>query len=164
MIEIVHRETGVVILTAEGEWRQRIVRYAHLDNIDLHGKSLVDAQLGFANLRAANLADVDFTNADLTAANFSGADLSRANLRSADLHSVNLRKANLTDADLAYATLQSADWRGAILMGANLSRATFKGGRYDQYTVWPEGFLPEKNHLVYLLNTSKRNRRAPEAG
>jgi len=160
MIEIVHRDTGAVILAVEGEWRYRIVRYAHLDNIDLHGKALAEAELGFANLRGANLADVDFTNADLTGANFNGADLSRANLRSADLHSVTLSKANLTDADLSYATLQSADWRGAILTGANLSRATFKGGRYDQYTVWPKGFVPEKHHLVYLPSTSKRNRRS----
>ncbi len=159
MIEIVHQETGAVILTVEGEWRQRTLRYAYLDGIDLHGASLADAALGFASLRGAVLTDVDFTEAFLISANFTEADLSRATLRHANLHGVTFRKANLTDADLSYATLQSADWRGAILTGANLNRATLKHGHYDQDTVWPEGFVPDKHHLKYQPHAAKRKRR-----
>jgi uncharacterized protein YjbI with pentapeptide repeats len=156
MIDILHRETGSVILSVEGEWRNvHYLPYAFLDGIDLRGAHLADADLPFARLRGAILVDADLTDAYLSSANLSGADLSGAILRRADCHSITFKRANLTNADLSYTTLQSSDWRGAVLTGANLSRATMKSGRYDQFTIWPEGFVPEKHHLVYVPNTAK---------
>lgn len=160
MIEILNRETGAVVLAVEGERRNR---YAFLDGIDLRAKCLTDADLEFARMRCANLVGADLSEAYLLSADLTEADLSGARLRRADCFSIKFKRANLTDADLSYATLQSADWRGAVLTGANLSRATMKGGRYDQYTIWPDDFVPKKHHLIYLPNTAKREaKRAAE--
>jgi uncharacterized protein YjbI with pentapeptide repeats len=159
MIDILHRETETVILTVNGEWRNYANlggQYAVLEGIDLSGARLADADLAFARLRGSILAGADLSEAYLASADLTGADLSGATLRRADCLSVRFRRANLTKADLSYATLQSTDWRGAILTGANLARATLKGGHYDQFTIWPEGFVPHKHHLIYRPSTARR--------
>jgi hypothetical protein len=62
------------------------------------------ADLGRANLIAANLRQVD-----LTRANLGGANLYRANLSRADLRAANLRRAVLSEADLSEAKLSKSD-------------------------------------------------------
>jgi uncharacterized protein YjbI with pentapeptide repeats len=46
--------------------------------------------------------------------------------------------ANLSRADLTSANLTRANLTGANLAGANLTLA-----RYDRYTRWPAGFIPQ---------------------
>ena len=77
--------------------------------------------------------------ADLRGANLVGADLRGANLVGADLRGADLRGANLVGADLRGAYLVGADLRGAYLYGANLRRAY-----WNECTIWPNGFRPER--------------------
>jgi hypothetical protein len=80
---------------------------------------LIRADLGWANLRGANLGE-----ANLRGANLRGANLGEANLRGANLRGATLRWATLRGATLGWANLGEADLRGANLRGANLRGAT----------------------------------------
>ena len=63
-----------------------------------------------ADLRGADLSDVDLSRADLRGANLRGAYLSRADLRGANLRCAYLRGAYLLNADLSQVRLsQHAD-------------------------------------------------------
>ena len=70
-----------------------------------------------------------YTEDGLRGANLRGADLFRADLYDADLSGANLRGANLSGANL----------RSANLAGANLTNI-----KYDENTVWPQGFVLAK--------------------
>jgi len=81
------------------------LRCAELNNLNLSG-----ANLGWAKLTLADLSGANLSGADLT-----GADLSKANLSEADLRGANLSLADLREANLAQANLSSACLRGAKL-------------------------------------------------
>ena len=53
-----------------------------------------------------------------------------------------LQNRSFQGADLAYADLQGADLSYAKLQGAELIGAKFQGARYDDNTIWPDGFRP----------------------
>ena len=89
-----------------------------------------EADLSGADLRMANLREVDLR----------GANLSNANLDSAILRLANLSSANLNGANLNSANLSSANLNGTTLDGATLDGANLNGVRYDDQTVFPEGF------------------------
>ena len=98
------------------------------------------------DLSRANLSFVNLHKADLSEANLSEADLSSANLSSAILRGADLREANLSGADLppfSSANLSSAILRGADLREANLSGADLREAKYDNNTIWPDGFDPK---------------------
>jgi hypothetical protein len=82
------------------------------DPIDLHGALLLDANLGEAFLRKANLRDAKFVETDL-------------------------RLADLSDADLRNAMFVRADLRGADMWGAEIESANLVGAIYDDRTRWP---------------------------
>jgi uncharacterized protein YjbI with pentapeptide repeats len=87
--------------------------------------------------------DADLTGADLTDANLYRANLTEANLTEADLTGAILAGANLTRAVLTRAVLT-----GAILTFAKLTGAYLKDVKYDDSTVWPDGFTPPpERHL-----------------
>src|ERR1039457_4745380 len=81
--------------------------------------NLIGTDLRRANLRGANLGEVDLIGADLRRANLGGANLiwtelvganlSRANLRGANLSKANLRRADLTDAIVGWTTFGRND-------------------------------------------------------
>jgi len=93
--------------------------------------------LAGADLRRANLVEVDFSEANLGDANLWRACLNKANLRHANLWnaylsraelvSANLFHADLWNCDLHVANLEQADLRGAGLGNANLSHAVLVG-------------------------------------
>lgn len=91
---------------------------------DLHGKSLVAADLRMHDLRGGNLQD---------------ADLSRANLTDTDLQGADFRNANLTGAWLNKADLTGADLRGANLLRAGLSDAKFIEANLEGQKLYLEG-------------------------
>jgi uncharacterized protein YjbI with pentapeptide repeats len=101
---------------------------------------LRDVILRGADLRGVNLRGADLRNADLGFSSLSGADLTGANLRSAGLHCANLSGAYLRNANLSGAYLRNAYLDGANLDGANLRGANLSNIKYDESTVWPEGF------------------------
>lgn len=76
MIEIRHKDTGVVLLAVNAD---------SLSGADLKGANLTGADLSGANLTYANLRNANLTYAGLRGANLSGADLRGANLTYANL-------------------------------------------------------------------------------
>jgi uncharacterized protein YjbI with pentapeptide repeats len=101
---------------------------------------MLTAYLRGAELRGAALAGADLFGADLVGANLSGADLAQANLGEADLMGADLSGANLYMADLSCANLCGADLSETNVKGVDVTDA-----RYDDRTVWPANFCPDKN-------------------
>lgn len=127
---------------------------AYFGNANLSGIDLTQSRLNSAYFSDANLSGTNLSGTNLSHADFSSADLSHANLSHAELRDANLRHADLSDADLSYANLSGADLSHADLSRANLDNVTFSreeshGGlvseivvRFDDNTVWPDGFDP----------------------
>lgn len=117
-----------------------ILRNVRYGRIDLHGANLRGAQmeemefpdsiLSGAHLEGANLSDANLQGADLSGAHLQGADLSGAGLQKA-----NLRRANLEGADLGGADLEGADMWGAHLAGAILYEASLEGADLREATL-----------------------------
>jgi uncharacterized protein YjbI with pentapeptide repeats len=116
---------------------------ANLSVAHLGGASLERANLAGANLERSNLAGAILGRAKLTDAHLEGAILGRAHLAGAHLAGAQLDGAQLGGASLERATLDAASLVGANLAKANLDEASFGGTRYDQKTIWPQGFRPE---------------------
>lgn len=120
------------------QWRQRIPGLRPiLENADLSGTDLSEANLLGADLGGANLLMADLHLARLGGATLFGANLREANLTKADLaganlgnvhfHKANLREAYLRGASLSRANLREANLRGANLRMTNLRLANFRG-------------------------------------
>lgn len=84
---------------------------------------LKKAELIAARLRGADLNHAELQMANLRRADLQGADLHKANLKFANLPGANLKNADLRDANLYGANLIRADLTGANLEGANLEKA-----------------------------------------
>ena len=87
------------------------------------------ANLLHADLRGADLSNVDLQYADLYDAYLRDADLRGADLKYADLREADLRGADLRGADLKYADLRGADLKCASLRKADLRKADLRGAR-----------------------------------
>ena len=99
---------------------------------DLRGADLTEVDFLVADLRGADLRGADFfganlTGADLTEADFSGSDLRREILTGADYSGSDLIWANLTGVDLTGANLAGSDLSWANLTDANLTDANLTG-------------------------------------
>jgi uncharacterized protein YjbI with pentapeptide repeats len=92
---------------------------------------LVGVNLSRADLRNADLHDVNFGGVDLSGANLGGADLNHARLNSADLSNADLSRADIRDAWLAEANLHDASLVGADLTRANLLAADLTSAAMD---------------------------------
>ena len=97
---------------------------------------LTRAKLANANLRGADLHDVDLRNAKLKKARLSLANLEDADLRRADLREALLDDANLTRANFMEADLSEAFAAFAVLKGTNLSHAKLRGTDLQQTVIW----------------------------
>ncbi len=143
-LESVINET--IWLTANGDYPNKFLLGANLEDADLSGADLRGANLREANLREANLdranldranlEDADLDRVHLERAKLTGAGLRKANLDRADLTRANLEGANLSgamlrEADLRGANLEDADLRGADLRGAKLEVANLRGANIE---------------------------------
>ena len=114
-------------------------------------------ELAGADLSGAFLDNVEFPgcylpNVDLTKASLCGANLVHAVLKGANLSGAYLCMANIMGCDFTGANLSGADLGGAYMEGANLSNADLSGAdlfrtRYDEETVWPDGFTPPSDAI-----------------
>ncbi len=100
------------------------LRGAELYDLDLHGKNFRGADLSRADLTACNLIGADLEGADLTAAFLTGAQFGGANLRATNLTAV-----------YAIAT----EFEDARMEGAILDRMV-----YDYSTTWPSTVRPPR--------------------
>ncbi len=120
---------------------------AYLQNVLLGGAILKNTNLVSADLNYAKMESITddgkdegrsyetiLKNADLSSANLVGAKLGGA-----DLSGVKFIEANLSQTDLSFADLSYAD-----LTGANLEQIKLVKTRYNDGTVWPKGFDPDK--------------------
>jgi uncharacterized protein YjbI with pentapeptide repeats len=71
-----------------------------LDNVNLCGVNLADADLEYISLKGSNVSNAHLVNTDLSNANLSNADLGHSYLANVDLSGANLKGANLSDLDL----------------------------------------------------------------
>jgi uncharacterized protein YjbI with pentapeptide repeats len=114
---------------------------------DLIEASLVEADLGGANLIKAILSGANLSGADLSEANLIKANLSGASLRAADLREAALINVNLREADLSGANLRGADLSEANLINVNLREADLSGanlhGAYLREAILGEANLSE---------------------
>jgi uncharacterized protein YjbI with pentapeptide repeats len=102
-----------------------------LDDADLHGANLKNADLTHAILHRANLCEADLSHAELVGTNFCEAKLRDACLRRADLHRANLHSADLTRADLT-----GADLERAVLVQTTVEGARFSGAKVYGVSAW----------------------------
>jgi hypothetical protein len=116
-------EAQVKLLKEKGAkgWNQW--RSQSQDVPDLVGADLRDADLEEVNFSYANLSEADLSGTDLNLARCYRVELRGANLQYASLNNADLRAANLSGADLRKAILHLANMRGAILTGADLRAA-----------------------------------------
>ncbi|MBE9160679.1 pentapeptide repeat-containing protein [Nodosilinea sp. LEGE 06152] len=113
-----------------------------LDEADLIGVNLKDADLREIPLSKADLKKANLARADLEGANLEGANLTRANLAGASLEGANIKeaylmeanfaRANLARANLAESGLAGADLREAFLLQAKLTRANLRRANLTQ--------------------------------
>lgn len=142
---------------------------ANLDYADFTGASLKKAIFKNAAINYTNFNRNDLTGADFTGASGS-VGLQNSGIRFAycNLHEANLQGltvefragCDLTGANLRNAVilgvLLETDLRGADLRGANLRvrigqgnpPTRFQGAKYDDNTVWPEGFDIESSGAI----------------
>lgn len=125
---------------------------ADLRSADIRGGWVNLASLVAANLQDANLSGASLIGTDLTGANLSGASLAGANLVGANLRGADLRGADLRAAELV-ATSDLLDWKNfddntlsslseAQWNKLELGDAILDGAKYDNLTIWPDGFTP----------------------
>ncbi len=100
-----------------------VINGAQLRHADLRNVNAVGAFLGKAELHDARLDNAELMGAQLQEADLSGAQLQGANLSGAEMQKAVLLGANLQKADLWGAQLQEADLIGVQLQLANLSQA-----------------------------------------
>jgi hypothetical protein len=111
------------------------LRKADLRNVDLEGANLSHAHLGGARLDGVHLDKANLSGADLSNAHLEAAQLTGANLTGADLSGAHLSQANLDGADLHNARLEGADLGQASLKGADLRGARLQGAILRQATL-----------------------------
>jgi uncharacterized protein YjbI with pentapeptide repeats len=113
-----------------------------------------------ADLRRANCAldnlggSTDFIEADL-----SGADVRGANIGGADFTDAKLVGAYLSGANaVSIMPDRPTCFRGADLTDARLTSARLTGAIYDDRTVFPRGFKPDKAGMVFHSGRRKPRR------
>lgn len=132
---------------SKADLRQTNLQGANLRLANLSRARLNRAKLGNADLRQADLHGAILNRAELNGADLCLADLSwarpvEARLGGADLRQVKLNGANLRGADLRKADLHGANLSQAKLSGADLRGANLNDIRWNDQTIWPDGFVP----------------------
>lgn len=115
---------------------------ADLENANLQKAALNEANLQGANLVAANLQGADLWDVHLQEASLAGANLQQVRLVRANLQRADLVFADLQEAFLARVDLQCANLSLTILHKAKLHEVNLQGAKYNNATIWPEGFTP----------------------
>ncbi len=91
-----------------------------------------------------------FDKLDLCNANFHKAILFQSSFRRSNLEGADFSNAILLDANLRQADLTGADLRGTDLTAAQLKGADFTDATYDKHTFFPDGFIPQKEGMIFV--------------
>ncbi len=106
------------------------LRYAEVPNLNLRGSILTGAYFERADLREADLRDAKLDGADLYLTFLWDANLQNASLNGVKTEHVLLGGANIQGASFKDADLKNALLKEADLRGADFSRASLKGARF----------------------------------
>ncbi|MCY7346764.1 MAG: pentapeptide repeat-containing protein [Pyrinomonadaceae bacterium] len=126
--------------------REQVLSGINLEKANLQGILWEDVNLHRANLREADFYWAFLFMSDLSETNCEGAKFQGANLKEVDFTGANLKNANFGKSNLG----GSADVSGTNFTDANLDGAQFDATRYDDKTIFPKNFNPEKNGLVCI--------------
>lgn len=121
---------------------------SHLEWADLTSSQMQGANLFRANLIGSIMTDSNLEKANLEEATLNGAVLQNANLTEANLARADLNWVDFSQANLSHANLKQARLGWAKLTDANLDGTDLTEARYNEHTVWPEGFSPEEAGCV----------------
>jgi len=145
-------------LSGDNDTKKQIIAVQKIKSKDLSGLNLRGADLSgvkfdqmdisATNLRGANLSHARFTGVSCEESDLSDANLSGSYLYDTDLKETFMLRANLSGAELRAVDLEYTSLYEAILNGANLSSAKIyytdlRKAKYDDETIWPEGFDPQ---------------------
>ncbi|MCB9763207.1 MAG: pentapeptide repeat-containing protein [Alphaproteobacteria bacterium] len=106
---------------------QASVSQVNLQRANLGGANLSGAKFSHVDLRGAGLVGADLRDASISDTDFWGANLSCGNLSRVSLRSANFSGANLSGADLSTANLEHTNFSGADLSHASLRDADLYG-------------------------------------
>lgn len=128
-----------------------IERQADLDEIIAKHQEWMDSVLhptkpnkgGRANLKGADLSEMNLEEVDLRGANLKGANLSGVKASGANLTTCNLEGANLEGAFLEAAKLRRCNFENANLSKANFNRADLRRVVFNDGTLWDEAVLSD---------------------
>ena len=115
-----------------------------MDQLDLHGILLSQADMTKADLSKSNLTRANLKDAKLMGANLTGANLSMAMMFFADLTGANLTGTNFTSASLKGVNFTSANLTDTNFTGAKMDEATFGKAVFCR-TLMPNGMINSAN-------------------
>jgi len=135
---------------------------ANLCHGDLSGLDLSNSDLGFAQLKLANMRDTILFRARGYQANLEKARLSKANLNEARLQKAQMNEAYLHECNLIAADLKEADLRGAQfqqakMQSAHLEGADITGAKFEQADINDTYFTGVKTDSKALRSLVKAN-------
>ena len=133
-------------------------------NLSNMGNRLVGSKLRNMKLANMNFENSSLKNSDLKRVLFKDSNLKNADLTGAygrklilinsQFNDAIMRKINLDDAELIDVDLTNTDLRGAILTCKKFKNIDLKGARYDQFTLFNEGFDPKTYGMVKEISGS----------
>ncbi|WP_264324826.1 pentapeptide repeat-containing protein [Romeriopsis navalis] len=113
-------------------FRRSKLKQVNLQDMDLRGVDLSEANLSRSNLNHADLRGAALNNGIFFLTSFNGANLQGADLSGASLDITDLEQANLQGANLC----------GAYLRGLDLSQVNLQGAYFDPKTQFDRTFDP----------------------
>ncbi|HLZ56586.1 MAG TPA: pentapeptide repeat-containing protein [Ktedonosporobacter sp.] len=141
---VARAKTLVALRKLDGDRKGLLIQF--LCDANLTGNGPGDAIISLQNtdLSGIHLEQANLLKADLSGANLSGADLRKANLENANLFGANLSgadlsNANLINTNLIYANLSGANLMSAKLVNAYLNQADLTNTNLRGITVWISG-------------------------
>ncbi|MBB74934.1 MAG: hypothetical protein CMJ75_10525 [Planctomycetaceae bacterium] len=111
-------------ISTRSDGAKRQAKLVNLQELELPGAQLTEADLKGVDFSSANLSSSDLRGADLVASNFSKANLEEVRFRGVQAGQVRMEQAKLRGADF-----QAADLQGAEFFQSMLSEATIKFGQ-----------------------------------
>ena len=142
---------GKTILSYDEHDEKWILGEYNLSGADLESANLQGIIWQEITLCRANLKEADFYWANLFMSDLSETNCESARFSGAALEEVNFTRANLKNADFGKDNLgASSDVSGVNFTDANLDGTKFDETRYDDKTIFPKNFNPEKNGLVRI--------------
>ncbi|MBB5346001.1 pentapeptide repeat-containing protein [Tunturibacter empetritectus] len=122
------------------------LRHADFSHLDLEGYDFSDT-----DLRESDCSGTTFYWTNFFRANCEGGIFLKARFCGAVLDFVNFRFANLDGAYISFDNLRSGcSLLGADFSSANLEGADLKGSRYNRETIFPAGFDPQSQGMLFV--------------